>query len=381
MSGQAVSNQQRWQIAALFTPARRVIAPLVVLAALMVLTNLFLEYHWGESGWKQGDWLIHTLNGHVRRGPLGSLLIWSADRLGVSPLHLVIVLQAALTVVVFALLLKLWWHLPAPLWLWLAMPAGFPIFWACAPNGSLRKEVLAYIALLIVALSRHLGGALLGLLVFAFAVIGHEGMLVLTPALALLLWYGQPQYRGWLLALLGLIALGGASYALTFHTATDATAICASLLERGLRPRICTGAIEWVGRSRADSFAQLPILTKGMVLPLFALACVITAITCWLMVRHLAWQQRSILALGVLPIFLLFPMAIDWGRWLSLSFSTLMILVAAFVQWQRIPPPPLPRFAGLWMLSSLLWGIHYGIGMRRGFLVNLYDIARHALPG
>ena len=104
----------------------------LVLTAFPVLARVWFDFLHGGSPWRQGDWLINSAAGLVRRGFMGDGMIALGDLTGTNLLAVTIAVQTGL----FLALLWLLWvlardHPNKPLILLLAAsPAFLPIFWA-----------------------------------------------------------------------------------------------------------------------------------------------------------------------------------------------------------------------------------------------------------
>ena len=88
------------------------------------LTAYVIYVAWGDwavggNSWKQGDWLINSLEATVRRGILGSALIQGAEAFGLSPVTLVVILQTVLVAGSAVLIALVIWP----------MRAAFARFW------------------------------------------------------------------------------------------------------------------------------------------------------------------------------------------------------------------------------------------------------------
>src|SRR6056297_4058100 len=73
----------------------------------------------GGNPWKQGDWLINSIDTMIRRGLLGNAIIYSADALNVSPVFLVVILQSALITGSALLICVALWRMVPRYTLWL----------------------------------------------------------------------------------------------------------------------------------------------------------------------------------------------------------------------------------------------------------------------
>ncbi|KPF43119.1 hypothetical protein [Rhizobium sp. AAP43] len=324
------------------------LVPLAVACATVVffftmLVPFWNDYRTGGNNWKQGDWLISSLNEPIRRGPFGSALITVSDMLAISPLTLTFVLQLlllGLLLIVTALIFRALVRRDRVYLLLLISPGFYLVFWAADPQGSLRKELLAFCAMGLVLtypLYRSKVVVLLGCLLFVIAAIGHELNVLLYPAfvaVTAIIGTGAKSRRffvvcGLLVSIGSVAALG---YAITFSRVADVATICAPLLERGLSAEICKGAIGFLnqGTDAATALASEKMST-GSIVGFFAAGYLAALLPIVFFISRLARPGLPALALMLtaLPILPLYIVAVDWGRWISLHITSAVFILTA----------------------------------------------------
>jgi len=335
------------------------------------------------SNWQQGDWLINSRLVAVRRGLFGSWLIGLSDVTGIGLLHLTIAVQLALMGALLAVLAALFLPARHPLshLLLLASPGFVPLFWGNDPAGALRKEMMAFlaIALLILALRRRnrlLHAVSAALLALSF--YGNEFCVLFAP-----LFLGASVFSGWRpnrervwlipAALVGVAALHALVWALLHAQVAQPALICAPLLERGLTPYMCEGAIAYLSEGGVANAEQVrshiqstPILR---LLPVTALiALVAPAYVVALTDRPLRLALACLLAAS--PFLLLYPVAVDWGRWLSIQafVGVAVILIALDCGAARFVRAPQPVLVAIILAIGLfvspdhaMWVIRAGV--------------------
>ena len=351
----------------------------------VVCTDLYLDTLEGGDPWKQADWLVNNLQQPIRRGLFGSVMIWLADVFGISPLVPVFVLQATALLGLFAVLMLVFSQSgnKAALALLAFSPAFVFVFWAADPAGSLRKELLGYLAISLLLLAAQFPArmvliASLSVLLFALACIGHEINILLAPVFAMVFSLCLRPSRAVGVAGLALLALvcgGSLAYALSNSAAADHATICAPLTERSVGAEFCIGAILWMERSAAYGAEQVSImfLSKRNLGLYFISYGVIAAPLLYLISRvdrpYLVFAVAMLLFLPVLPLY---PVAVDWGRWMNLhvmSFS--FVFVAALMTRQiKIIRPVNKIVLGLTIALGLFWEQSHAGGPRLGGLVD-----------
>ncbi|MCR8726438.1 hypothetical protein [Frigidibacter sp. ROC022] len=349
---------------------------------LVEFNRLYLDFLARGGSWKQGDWLITLAAGPLRRGILGSAILWGADALHIGPITAVVGLQALLlTVLVAGTLIGAWRFLGRPEMAALILsPALFPVFWANNPFGAERKELIGFAAFALVAVAQtrsKVPGALLALAVVVFLIgaFGHEANALLAPAFAVMLWIAgrQKGVSGPGSLVLPALALAGSAaaiaYALRYSSVADVTPLCQPLIDRGLDPRFCdTGAIAWMDKDIAFGRAAVAGMLKTwpwqgfFLVYLAASAPAIYAAWCC-RGRRLLLGLFLLTGLAILPLY---PVAMDWGRWLDLhmvsfTFLFLSLLLAGRVALQR--PGRLTLVLPM-LIAGLLWSPAHVYGIK-----------------
>jgi len=370
---------------------------IAILAGVLIylLYCLYVDYSLGGNSWKQGDWLINELAGPVRRGLFGTALLRLSDVLWLSPLLLLILLQGIIITLIFAIVGAAVLDLGAPdrLVLILLSPAFVVLFWFNDPYGSVRKEILTYLAFLpLVAAALkgragYIACAVSGFL-YSIAVFAHEGNVFFLPFLCAAMWIVLPPNapslaRVAVIALPTLAAIGGGIYASLHSNLPDSGLMCQQLVQRGLNSAVCDGAIAYVERATKDAHMHpgrlLARYFRNFLL-LYAVCIVSFRILVHGSARVQLWCFGAIASgLVFLPIYFF---AIDYGRWLnfhitSLVFLSLILLLKSRPAWLYEAPS---RIDYLCVLSlSLIVGVsHLGV-LIDGFVVKvaraLYSLA------
>lgn len=353
-----------------------------------LLFTLQVDWSLGGNSWRQGDWLIHGLAEPVRRGPFGTALLTLADVLRVSPLALLIAFQVLVVTLIFGSVgvaaIKL--GVPDKLLLVLFSPAFFFLFWFNDPQGAVRKEMLVYLAfvpLMVAARWRHASSWAMGLaiLIFGGAVFAHEGNVFFLPFFWLALWLVLPArlavaWRVVLLSLPALLSLGSGLYALAHPLVADTAPICTHLVQRGLSPSVCDGAISYLSTTPAEGRMH-----PGRLLTTEFRSFLLIYAACLLAFRmlfsgapksDLGFLAAVFSGLAFLPLYLLGG---DYGRWLSFHVSALVLVL--LVYFLRARPEwlfrPLARLDFFCVLALyLVVGVSHSPGeFIDGFLVNL----------
>lgn len=353
---------------------------ILFLSFLYISLRIFYDYRAGGNGWKQGDWLINNAAGPVRRGPFGSAIISISDTINLDPLFVVCTIQIALLAALFITFRLLVAEIrnPKVSILLVASPAIFTIFWAADPQGSVRKELIAFLAISLYALGAVRKNWLLlwlGAATFCVGALSHEAMVLFAPTfLALVFSSGLDKESAThalaTIALIFCFSVFAFLFAIENSSATDTSKICAALVDKGLSDSICSGAISWLSYDSAYGFqaviSRLGVRSVGGFLISYAAALAPFIYIAWLNERKIIFG--AFLILLALPFAPLYFVAVDWGRWMSFHiFSVTTILACAIakdrLQIQRSPSDYyLLSLVGLGILISpshtigIVWG-------------------------
>ena len=362
----------------------------VILTGVLIylVYMLYIDWSLGGNSWKQGDWLIHGGAGPIRRGPFGTGLVILSDALGASPLALLIWLQGLIVTLIFVVVGAAAFKLGVPdkLLIVLLSPAFLVLFWFNDPQGSMRKEILAYLAFLplIVAAIRGHGTNLalvLSTTAYGIAVIAHEGNVFFLPFLWIAMWLVLPtraslSARIAVITVPGLLALGAGIWATAHPNVADTGLMCMQLTQRGLDSSICDGAIAYLATTPQEGRmhpGRLLSMHFRSFLLIYA-ACLISFRVLFQGSPHLEPWFIAVVASGLafLPLYLL---AGDYGRWLSFHVSSvLFVLLIWFLKrrpaWLYEAPRRLD-FSSLLALSVIVGVSHSPGEMADGFFVTL----------
>lgn len=319
------------------------------LSFLYISLNVIRDFRAGGNSWKQGDWLINNAAGSIRRGPLGSAIISIGDRFDLDPLLIVSVAQIALLallIITFRFLVSEVRN-PKIALLLIISPAIFTVFWIADPQGSVRKELIAFAGLSLYALGAVRANwtfLWIGVAFFCVSTLSHEAMVLFTPTfLALIFFSGihkvSARQSMATIAVILCFSLFAFLFAIKNPGVEDTSAICAALTERGLSETICEGAIRWLSYDTTYGFQAVrseltPHRLAGFIIAyLVALAPLVYVI--WL--SPIKTRGVMVLILLALPFVLLYPITLDWGRWMSFHiFSATIVLTCAIVK-NRLP--------------------------------------------
>ncbi len=347
------------------------------IGALQVVWRCLAE---GGQKWLQADWLINLAAGPVRRGPFGEALIRLAEFSGLTPLAVVGLVQALLVSALFLGTLRLLTVQTRPaMVLAVLSPGFFAVLWSADALAGLRKETIPLLALVLLALPRAgLGRLLVSAGLLSAGAWGHEVAVLMAPAWGVALLLLPPECsaraRAVVAAVTGAVVLGAALYALRHASVPDTAPICARITQLGpVHPAFCDGAIAWLAAGEngpgtlrralaaSHNLLLLPVAVGLSVAPLVHLC-------------RLGRPDRRLLALILLataPLLLLYPLAIDWGRWVSLQVSTVAILLLGLAAVDRFRPEPPPRAVtlALWLVLAMAAGLQTMSEVHPGALI------------
>jgi len=356
-------------------------AGFVAVCVIALIKNLGYHLAADTPSYAVGDLLLNYAGGMARRGLLGQIAISLSHAFGGLPWVWAWALGCGLTGILFAFSIRLFRRLPddamfVPL---ILAPWGL-LFYAYDEGAALRKEMLAYLAIVLILQAmgaqnarRALIWVMAGSSVFLTALFAHETVVFTAPAPApapaqvlavVLVAQKWPGLRPRLCVVVAGVGLCAASIvvSLALLPNPDVEAICAATRAG------CYSAAKWLGQSTMDNIHYTletqsagDVAMFGGLAPLCALPL--------LGVRAIGLSRRQqVLVLAIVVAFVapLFVLAADWGRWVQMALYPLCLVALAgvpdgFVQYRRI----LPAWAAVLYVSS--WNLmhaHSGLGVR-----------------
>lgn len=317
----------------------------------------FVE-NWGKHlagtspSYAVGDLLLNYEGGMARRGLFGQVAIVGSRVFGGLPWIWAWALGCALTGVLFAFCIRLFRRLPDdPVFVPLILAPWALLFYAHDPGASLRKEMLAYLALVLTLQAlgaqnarRALLWLVSGAVVFLTALFAHETVVLTGPVqvmAVMLIAQRWPELRRRLIAVVAVVAPFAAAIvvSLALLPDPDIEAICAAT-------RVgCYSAAEWLGKSTLDNISYTLRVRDWLDVLVYSGLAVLCALPL-LGFRAIGLSRRQqILGVAIAVGFIapLFVLAADWGRWIHMAVFPLCLVALAgvpdgFVQYRRILP-------------------------------------------
>lgn len=332
-----------------------------------------------ERSYHLSGWLTSYHAGFVRRGLSGEIVYRVADWSGVSPAAVVLVIQILAYLTIFAgaflLLRRLPRPLPAYAWLAVFAPWAF-LYHVHDPIGGYRPDALALALLVLVGVfvvrastAATQRVVVITTLLFVPLVLIHELLVVFLPyvlALASRVRWSRRDLMPLLVAL-AFVVLATAAAAIWRGTAEQANAICLQMMERvqlttTLAECRQRGAVAWLALDAGYGFqlvrAQLSV-TAPQVLAALGLIGVGLGPLLVATRRLVDPASRRALLWGALVSWVLiapiFVVAVDWGRFLHLQATALLITALALLARSGpVDPWPLERRQRLLLVIGTL---------------------------
>lgn len=338
-------------------PRNLIVEVALGLSAFVVCRQVIQDMLAGGNFFRQGDYLINSLNEPVRRGLFGSGIIWLSDLTEVNVIHLVGMAQILLVLVLYTSFRQalIAMRQPQLATLLATSPAIFIMFWLADSPGSLRKELLAYAGLSLVAVATLKQRTYLlwaGSLIFSIGMIAHEALILFLPTFFALLYFSTLRDKGRVHVILSalLVTLGAlysTRYTILHLRVSDFNTVCSPLLARGLTQEFCQGAILWVQQGISGGVTEVLSRLGPRSISGFVIGYVAALAPFLYLAQRMARPVYAGLAMfaAALPFVPLYFVAIDWGRWMSLHiFSLTIVLVTAFGLGHLKLTAPIPKW-------------------------------------
>lgn len=344
------------------------------------------------------EWLINYQGGYLRRGLIGSVILWLWEQFRLPPVTVIFCLSLA----AFAALSIYLWNLSrglVPRWVLFTTPLlGYPVF----INGiMLRKDI--FIALVIAAVfnllihRRFRGSDWVAALIFSLLILSHEVSFFLAfPALCCIVFLREyadilarnqgpevfrpkslisPRFISLLIPLFTFL-----SVALRAPARPEAIAAIASAWKSAYKPSLPfpgpAGAIAWLSKPLEEGIAcskgTFAMTVHGIPYWLIIVLAIVSGIVLLGSVLSIASLVRAWFfvissTLGYVFMFPVFYATCDHGRWVILTLMIGFILSLEIpLQWQE-SVMPIIRFPSQlqtfvfpsWLapLGLLFWGL------------------------
>jgi hypothetical protein len=319
------------------------------------------------DAWQTGDWLINYAGGFVRRGLAGEIVQrFSTDQPGT--LWLVFWLQmTALAVLGIGGLVLFFRTDRSPGWLALLLSPAFMLFPGLNVVGGARKEILilAVVALLalIVRLQLRTWWLAIPFALYPVAVFSHEVGALAAPVMLYLVWsfYSTRKKASWHrfagLTYVSFVAVAGLVVAaLAPGNAQQASEICDSWVQIGVRDALCGGPIDYLKTTTSEAFDFVRSLYPGIWLYLGLAALALLPLLALGVTRRF-WLLVGMTYLCLIPLFAL---GIDYGRWIYIATSLTSLAILATWEHETLRPWNVPEVGAL--AYVLLWTVPYTYG-------------------
>ena len=315
--------------------------------------KIFRDFQSGGNPWKQGDWLINSENGPIRRSFSGDFMIWLSDLFDLHVVTPVVISQILIAFVLYIATYRLVVDDKSRVLALLAFSASFfMFFWVGDPYGAGRKELIAFAAMVLIAIAlnyRNQTLAFLGFFLFPVSVLCHEAMILFLPAVAgVYAFYFNKIKSSKLFHICFFLSVSTSLIAfyiaLKSSEVSDYTLVCQPLTARGAHPDLCSGAIKWLEHDVNHAMEQVRNMFRYRA-PYDFVVGYLVALAPALFVAVVSNNKALSFALIVfsgLPFLPLYAFAVDYGRWISFhSFSVFLLFSSAIASGKLVFEKPI----------------------------------------
>ena len=311
----------------------------IVVTMTLLLVHYAGQVYRGGHPWKTGDWLINYSGGLIRRGLMGELSMLIGAFTGIGLKWTIFFIQAlAFTSFVYLVLNKFSKFKDAPASVLLLLSPAFAfMFWVNSNASVFRKELLVYLVVIMIleAFSRFRVSYFLywsALALFVVSGLSHEIAIFAWPFLFFSIWDWSVKNKISTAQMLLLnLPIALAVVLILYVTLAyrgslgSVTAICESLQGHGFREGICIGAISWLQYDANFGYQQVLNYGVAFWLNYLILGLIAFAPLFFLKLDRPIWWLIAGSVFLILPLFLV---AVDYGRFISILFtSTVLVLI------------------------------------------------------
>ena len=313
---------------------------IVITMTLLLIHYAGQVFYSGGHFFKTGDWLINYSAGLIRRGLIGELSMLIGNFTGIGLKWTVFFIQALAFISFVYLVLnkfsKFFKDAPASVLLLLS-PAFAFMFWVNSNASVFRKELLVYLVIIMIleAFSRLRVSYPLywgALALFVVSGLSHEIAIFAWPFLFFSICDWAVKYKISTTQMLLLNVPLGLAVALILYVSLAykgslgiTNTICDSLQGHGFREGICGGAIAWLQYDANFGFQEVLKYGVAFWMNYLILGLIAFAPLFFLKLDRPIWWLIAVSVILMLPLFLV---AVDYGRFLSILFtSTVLVLI------------------------------------------------------
>ena len=344
-------------------------------STLLLLRRLIYLTQAGGGEFQHADWLVNFSNGIVRRGISGEFFLFLSDLSGINTLSLVSAVQAGLTILIIAVLLckALSLKMPDMVAILMLSPA-LVLFWVNDSTAAYRKELLGLAAFLPLLFPRSsgTGGVVAVLALYCLAVFFHEANLVLAPGLSAALFLRMGKQRSLVpVTMVWLITFAGGLFSVLYVSVPETGAMCTRLLDAGLTDRLCDGIFPWLVDGFGGTTSAVRVIVLDRVnIPVVALMTLLLLLPCfWAAARVLRGGfDWALFVISAAAPFMLYPIATDWSRWLSMQVFVMTFLLLILAETRN-------------GLSAQVHKVTFAVVLTFCLLVGIHQIAPEPIEG
>lgn len=299
-----------------------------------------------DDEWSMGDWLINYCGGAVRRGLIGTIILYISEPI-FSLRWTTYLVQILFYMLIYLFVIKIY-KLRERDWTWslfLFSPA-FILFPFYDLQGGFRKEIIVFsiFAFLCLCYSKKeikIYTLFLSSTIFALAAFSHE-LTSFTIPFFIYIFYKFYRHnlvsKGTALCVTSVyctLSISALLFAYFFKgDFTIAAEICNSLLTNGFTISICDGALSWLDKDPVYIFVSFNInLTKYIIFYTFALCVAVAPI---FLISAVKREIIIIILIGFVFILPLCLVAVDWGRWIHIYIFFVFCLILSESVWNEI---------------------------------------------
>lgn len=318
-----------------------ILSTLYIITLLNILFFLIYSIKNGGNGWTQGDWLINNEIQIIRRGWFGSFILFLSENLSLNPLYLLGLIQSIIIFFIFYSVwkasIKLDINNNDALFFLLISPLFF-IFWGATVGGSLRKEIITYLAFtpyLFYFMSNRENYKFYlftSILIYFIAVFSHEANVFFLPffiATLILIFKKDRTKLIFFSIIYCVISLSAFIYSIIYNKVNDYMDICNPILKFGIDSSICKGAISWLDTDLDYNLSLTSKLLLSSSLFYFILSYFLSIFIFIVLIKKY-FNIKTILIISFLSSIAFLPLyivAVDWGRWINFYVVSLTFLI------------------------------------------------------
>ena len=350
-------------------------------AYYVFVINRIVSFNISNDGFRFGDWLINYSQGFVRRGLLGNIFIVLKTSFNVPLVLSLSIFEGLALAFVFYFVWSLIVSKPHNVWLTLLVFSPIGFFYTLNEfRYAGLKEILfiAFLGLVYYFKEYPIKSFQFALLIALWmtVIFSHEGLIFFIGYPIAILFLATKSRQGIKAKIITFVSSSAVSAAIIYlfgFAKSNSQALCQKLLEFGeVASSACSGSIKWLQFDTKFGMQYVAHALNARFLSVYIFFALIALALGFLTVRSSFGDKRKIYVFLLLSWLLacpLFAIGTDWGRWIYIHSTSIMILLLILRKDQTEPKEFKLQTLKTEFLLGILWLFSMSVTLGGGHVI------------